>query len=108
MNTSHFVVTVILLGFLVSWIPRVAPFILVKYKGLPSKVVQFLRYLPLSILFALTVSSLFQEEVGRVPRLQTLEFLAAIPTLYIAYKSKNLLYAVLTGIICMAVIRLAF
>lgn len=106
MNTSSVVITVILLGFLVSWIPRVAPFVLVKYKALPDRVTQFLRYLPLSILFALTVSSLFHEEVGTLPRLQGLECLASLPTFYVAYRYKNLLYAVLVGIVSMALIRL--
>ncbi|HGH7807253.1 TPA: AzlD domain-containing protein, partial [Streptococcus agalactiae] len=49
----------ILLGFVVSWVPRVAPFIFVKYKGLPNSLVKFLKFLPLSILFALTFSSFF-------------------------------------------------
>ncbi len=108
MSVSGYVLLAILLGFVVSWVPRVAPFILVKYKGLPDIVIRFLKYLPVSILFALTFSSLFDTEIGHLPHLKGLEVLASLPTFYIAYKSKNLLYAVITGIISMAILRLIF
>ena len=42
MSVSSYVLVAILLGFVVSWVPRVAPFILVKYKGLPEIVIRFL------------------------------------------------------------------
>ncbi|EJN94433.1 AzlD domain-containing protein [Streptococcus ratti] len=108
MSLDSYVLTAVLLGFVVSWLPRIAPFILVKYKGLPDIVVRFLKYLPVSILFALTFSSLLSEKIGSLPQVHWLEVLASLPTFYIAYKSKNLLYAVLTGIAAMAVIRLLF
>ena len=41
MAVNSFILIAILLGFVVSWVPRVLPFILVKYKGLPDIVVQF-------------------------------------------------------------------
>lgn len=41
MSVSSYVSVAILLGFVVSWVPRVAPFILVKYKGLPEIVIRF-------------------------------------------------------------------
>lgn len=49
MAVNKFILVAILLGFLVSWVPRVLPFVLVKYKGLPDIVVRFLHYLPVSI-----------------------------------------------------------
>ena len=108
MDVTSYVLAGIFLGFLVSWIPRIAPFILVKYKGLPHIVIRFLKYLPISILFALTFSSLFVVKSGRLPQLKVLEVLASIPTFYIAFKSRNLLYAVVTGIISIAILRLIF
>lgn len=106
MTVSSFILTAILLGFVVSWVPRVLPFVLVKYKGLPDIVVRFLHYLPVSILFALILSSLMTEKVGQFPTVKWSEILATVPTLIVAYKSKNLLYAVLVGMACMALIRL--
>lgn len=106
MSVNSFILTAILLGFVVSWVPRILPFVLVKYKGLPDIVVRFLSYLPVSILFALILSSLTTEKVGQLPSFKGLEILATVPTLLVAYKSKNLLYAVLVGMVCMALIRL--
>ncbi|HGC8773100.1 TPA: AzlD domain-containing protein [Streptococcus agalactiae] len=98
----------ILLGFVVSWVPRVAPFICVKYKGLPNSLVKFLKFLPLSILFALTFSSFFSVKLGQLPTLKWLDLLAGIPTLVVTIRYRNLFYTVLTGIVTMALLRLLF
>ena len=95
MAVNKFILIAILLGFVVSWVPRVLPFVLVKYKGLPDIVVRFLHYLPVSILFALI-------------QFKWMEILATVPTVIVAFKSKNLLYAVIVGIISMALIRFVF
>ncbi|HGD2808867.1 TPA: AzlD domain-containing protein [Streptococcus agalactiae] len=98
----------ILLGFVVSWVPRVAPFIFVKYKRLPNSLVKFLKFLPLSILFALTFSSFFLVKLGQLPTLKWLDLLAGIPTLVVTIRYRNLFYTVLTGIVTMALLRLLF
>ena len=108
MAVNKFILTAILLGFIVSWVPRILPFVLVKYKGLPDIVVRFLHYLPVSILFALILSSLMIENIGHLPQLKWMEILASAPTVIVAFKSKNLLYAVIVGIVSMALIRLVF
>lgn len=109
MAVNKFILVAILLGFLVSWVPRVLPFVLVKYKGLPDIVVRFLHYLPVSILFALILSSsLTTEKIGHLPQFKWMEILATVPTVIVAFKSKNLLYAVIVGIISMALIRFVF
>ena len=107
MAVNNFILIAILLGFVVSWVPRVLPFVLVKYKGLPDIVVRFLHYLPVSILFALILSSL-TTEIGHLPQFKWMEILATVPTVIVAFKSKNLLYAVIVGIVSMALIRLVF
>ena len=61
---SKYILLVILLSALVTWIPRVLPFILVKYKGLPLMVERFLKYLPVSIIFALILSSVTNAKTG--------------------------------------------
>ena len=98
----------VVMWYVVSWVPRVLPFVLVKYKGLPDIVVRFLHYLPVSILFALILSSLTTEKIGHLPQFKWMEILATVPTVIVAFKSKNLLYAVIVGIVSMALIRLVF
>ena len=77
-------------------------------RGLPDIVVRFLHYLPVSILFALILSSLTVEKIGHLPQFKWMEILATVPTVIVAFKSKNLLYAVIVGIVSMALIRFVF
>ena len=63
---------------------------------------QFLSSLPLIL------SSLTTEKIGHLPQFKWMEILATVPTVIVAFKSKNLLYAVIVGIISMALIRFVF
>ena len=49
---SKYLLLAVIFSGLVTWIPRMIPFILVKYKGLPAIVERFLKFLPVSIIFA--------------------------------------------------------
>ena len=101
MAVNKFILIAILLGFVVSWVPRVLPFVL-------DIVVRFLHYLPVSMLCALILSSLTTEKIGHLPQFKWMEILATVPTVIVAFKSKNLLYAVIVGIISMALICFVF
>ncbi|KXT75564.1 AzlD domain-containing protein [Streptococcus sp. DD12] len=106
MKLDSVVLWAILLGGLVTWVPRILPFILTQYKGLPQLVLKFLHYLPISIIFALTLSSLLVEKTGHLPQLKWADFLAVFPSLFVALRSQNILWSVLTGVVCVAVFRL--
>ncbi|WP_193441085.1 AzlD domain-containing protein, partial [Streptococcus suis] len=51
------ILLIILVAALVTWVPRVLPFVLTQNKSLPPKLVKFLSFLPITIIFALTLSS---------------------------------------------------
>ena len=93
---------------LVTWIPRMIPFILVKYKGLPAIVERFLKFLPVSIIFALILSSVVTGKVGSLPQIKWLDFLAVFPTAWVAFRYRNLVGTVLFGVVLTAVLRLVF
>ncbi|ABV09142.1 AzlD domain-containing protein [Streptococcus gordonii] len=103
---SKYILLAILLSALVTWIPRVLPFILVKYKGLPPMVERFLKYLPVSIIFALILSSVTNAKTGQLPSFKWLDLLAVFPTTYIAFKYKNLILTVICGVVLVALLRL--
>lgn len=103
---SKYILLAILLSALVTWIPRVLPFILVKYKGLPPMVERFLKYLPVSIIFALILSSVTNAKTGQLPSFKWLDLLAIFPTTYIAFKYKNLILTVICGVVLVALLRL--
>ncbi|MGT2926423.1 AzlD domain-containing protein [Streptococcus cuniculipharyngis] len=105
---SSSVVSIILVAAGVTWLPRVLPFLLTQGKSLPTGVIKFLRFLPLTIIFALTLSSLVDEKIGRLPSFLLVESLAVVPTFWIVVKSKNILLAVLVGILSTAILRFFF
>ncbi|CYY10455.1 AzlD domain-containing protein [Streptococcus suis] len=102
------VLLIILASALVTWLPRVLPFVLTQNKSLPPKLVKFLSFLPITIIFALTLSSIMDEEVGSLPSLLPVESLALIPTFLVVLRTKNILLAVVVGVLTTAALRLIF
>lgn len=103
-----YIFTAILACALVTWVPRVLPFILVKYKGLPPVLERFLQYLPVSIIFALILSGITEAQPGHLPGLKWLDLLALLPTTYVAFRYRNLVGTVLFGVVLIAVLRFFF
>ncbi|AUA18197.1 AzlD domain-containing protein [Streptococcus suis] len=102
------VLLIILAAALVTWLPRVLPFVLTQNKSLPPKLVKFLSFLPITIIFALTLSSIMDEKVGSLPSLLPVESLALIPTFLVVLRTKNILLAVVVGVLTTAALRLLF
>ncbi|MCQ8260776.1 AzlD domain-containing protein [Streptococcus suis] len=102
------ILLIILAAALVTWLPRVLPFILTQNKSLPPKLVKFLSFLPITIIFALTLSSIMDEKVGSLPSLLPVESLALIPTFLVVLRTKNILLAVVIGVLTTAALRLLF
>ena len=108
MRVNSTIFMAILASALVTWIPRILPFLLVKYKGLPAPVIRFLKYLPISIIFALILSSLVEGKMGSLPQFLWLDLMVTIPSFFIAFRYKNLMGTVLFGIALIALLRLVF
>ncbi|HEM2815956.1 MULTISPECIES: AzlD domain-containing protein [Streptococcus] len=102
------ILLIILAAALVTWVPRVLPFVLTQNKSLPPKLVKFLSFLPITIIFALTLSSIMDEKVGSLPSLLPVESLALIPTFLVVLRTKNILLAVVVGVLTTAALRLIF
>ncbi|MGQ7413661.1 AzlD domain-containing protein [Streptococcus suis] len=102
------VLLIILAAALVTWVPRVLPFVLTQNKSLPPKLVKFLSFLPITIIFALTLSSIMDEKVGSLPSLLPVESLALLPTFLVVLRTKNILFAVVVGVLTTAALRLIF
>ena len=91
-----------------TWLSRITPFILVKYRGLPKIVERFLQYLPVSIIFALILSSITKGGVGQLPTFKWLDLIAVFPTIYIAFRYRNLVVTVIFGVVLVAGLRFIF
>lgn len=103
-NKSIFLI--ILASAAVTWFPRVLPFVLTKNKSLPPLMTRFLGFLPISIIFALTLSSIMKEEQGQLPVLLPIESVAVLPTFLVMVKIKNILLSVVVGVLAVALLRL--
>ncbi|MFT8319642.1 MAG: AzlD domain-containing protein [Bacillus sp. (in: firmicutes)] len=90
---------------LVTIIPRILPFILVRNFSIPALVEKWLSYIPICIFTGLIVESFLTTDANGF-QLNWNYLLAAVPTFIIAVKTKSLLTTVLIGVFCMALIRL--
>lgn len=105
---NQYILGAILVSALVTWLPRVLPYGLVRLGELPDKVVQFLGYLPITIIFSLILSSVFPGQIGRWPQVQWIELVAVFPTFLVLGKTRNVMLAVLAGVLCVAFLRYLF
>ena len=105
---NNYIFVAILLSALVTWLSRITPFILVKYRGLPKIVERFLQYLPVSIIFALILSSITKGGVGQLPNFQRLDLIDVFQTIYIAFSHPNLVVNVILGVVFVDGLRFIF
>lgn len=106
--TTTFAMVLLILGCaLVTWVPRVLPFILVKNMKMPDIVLRWLAYIPVCILSALVIEGLFKHEQSFVT-VNWLNVAAFIPTLLVALLTKSLSKTVIAGVLTMALLRFLF
>ena len=103
---NNYILMAIIFSGLATWLSRIIPVVLVKYRGLPLVVERFLKYLPVSIIFALILSSVSNAQIGQFPSFKWLDLVVVFPTTYVAFKYKNLILTVIFGVILIALLRL--
>jgi branched-subunit amino acid transport protein len=89
---------------LVTWLPRVIPFILVRNLELPQVVLRWLQFIPVCILSALVFQSLLNTE-GKFVTLNGENTVAFVPTLLVALWTKSLSKTVIVGVLTVAILR---
>ncbi|MBQ0138813.1 MAG: AzlD domain-containing protein [Kurthia sp.] len=89
---------------LVTWVPRILPFIFVRTMKLPAIVMRWLAYIPVCILSALVISNLFEKH-DQLVVLNWPIFFAFLPTVLVAIWTKSLSITVIVGVVSMAAIR---
>lgn len=84
---------------------RVLPFAFVKQVSMPAWLIDFLTFVPITIMTALCCQSLFVANPGHLATLNVANCLAAIPATIAGILTKSLLMVVVVGIMAMAVLR---
>lgn len=108
MTTSIAMVLLILGCAVVTWAPRILPFVLVKNIALPKIVLRWLAYIPVCILSALVIEGLFEKEESSIVMIDWMNLLALLPTLFVALLTKSLSKTVIAGVLTMALLRYLF
>ena len=91
---------------LVTYLPRLLPVWLLASRRLPEPAITWLRYVPASVLAAMLFPAIFTEQGQLNLHAGNLSFWAALPTLLVAWKTRSLFYAVVTGMLTIALLRL--
>jgi len=107
MPSTKFIIWTIIACGIVTLLSRIMPFILLKKFNLPAKVVDFLSFVPITIMAALWFENLFKQNIGHLPQIDYANLIASVPTVLTAILTKKLLLIVIVGIISLALVRLA-
>ncbi|MEK5442300.1 MULTISPECIES: AzlD domain-containing protein [unclassified Fredinandcohnia] len=107
MSLNVSILLIILGSAIVTFIPRVVPFIVIRKIGLPKVVIKWLSFIPICIFTALIVDSFIIEDESLLS-IDWRVLAAIIPTLIVAIWTKSLSVTVIVGVVCMATIRFVF
>lgn len=105
MTSEQMVYLVILGSAIVTWVPRILPFVFVSERPLPPLVSLWLSFIPVCIFTALIVDALILQRDGSV-YLDWRACLAIGPTLLVAWCTKSLTWTVVIGVVTIAILRL--
>lgn len=104
MNSFNLLLLIIACG-LVTWIPRIAPFIFSKKMTFSKFWKRFMTYIPMCILTALLIQNLLIIEKGKLTTINIENLVVTLPTLVIAFLTKSLMWTVVFGIVAMTLVR---
>ena len=90
---------------LVTYLPRLLPVWLLASRKLPPPVMAWLRYVPAAVLAAMLFPAIFTTGGALHLAPTNVAFWAALPTLYVAIRTRSLFYAVLAGMGSIALLR---
>lgn len=106
MPTVNFILWTIFGTGLVTWLSRVIPFVILKKLTLSPTIIEFLSFVPVTIMAALWFQQIFIPHLGHFPTIDYVNLWSSLPTVLAAIISKNLLVIVVVGIVSAAIVNL--
>ena len=107
MELSLYIVIIIIGSGIVTLLPRVIPLVFLNNIKLKKSVINWLNYVPVSVLSALLAQELLFSN-GQISIFNNEKILAALPTFLVAILTKSLLGTVLVGVISMLIIKIIY
>ena len=108
MSISMYLILITLSCFILTWIIRVSPFVLLSKVDLPESVIKWLQYVPVCLFTALILEGMLNQEGNAGFTLNFESVIVAIPTILIALIFRSLTITVIAGMFIMAIVRLVF
>ncbi|MDO8644099.1 MAG: AzlD domain-containing protein [bacterium] len=105
MEKELILLTIVLMSA-VTVLPRVLPVWILARRNLPRPVMIWLSYIPCTVLSALLLPELVVRQETVDFSFSNLYFWIAIPAFGVGLKTRNLFYAIITGIGGLALVRL--
>jgi branched-subunit amino acid transport protein len=105
MDQKIIFLTIIGMG-IVTYIPRVLPVWLLSNRSLPDSVKTWLSYIPVAVLSAMLLPSLFLQDGQISFNWDNIYLWAAIPAGLVAWRKRSLFGTVIVGMSCVALFRL--
>lgn len=107
MMTVRPAILLLFLGMaLVTYLPRMAPLVILSRLALPHWLLRWLSFVPVAVLSALLAKELLVNGTQIDVSLRHPHLWAAIPAFIVAAKTRSLMGTVLVGIASMALVRL--
>ncbi|RTX73652.1 AzlD domain-containing protein [Mammaliicoccus sciuri] len=108
MSISMYLILITVSCFVLTWIIRVSPFVLLSKADLPESVIKWLQYVPVCLFTALILEGMLNQEGNVGFTLNFESIIVAIPTILIALIFRSLTITVIAGMFIMAIVRLVF
>ncbi|WP_413518125.1 AzlD domain-containing protein [Carnobacterium maltaromaticum] len=84
----------------VTYLPRMLPMLLLNNREIPEKIVRWMSFIPVSIFASLIFSDIFfWENQFSINPLENLKLIPAIVVFFIAYKTKNIMWSIVFGVV---------
>lgn len=106
MSISMYLIIITVGCFVITWVIRVAPFVLLSKLDLPNGVIKWLQFVPICLFTALIVEGMLDKEERFGYTFNVESIVVAIPTIIIALVTKSLTISVIVGMVVMAMVRL--
>lgn len=107
MQLSLYILIIIIVSGIVTLLPRVIPLVFLNDIKLKKSVINWLNYIPVSVLSALLAQELLFSN-GQISIFNNEKILAALPTFLVAILTKSLLWTVIIGVISMVIIKFIY
>lgn len=107
MSTETKIYLVIFGMWLVNYLPRMLPMVVLSKLNIPEPVIRWLGFVPVAVLAAILMPTLLMPEPAQQLSLglENKDLLAAVPAFAVALKTRSLVWTLLAGMAVMALLQ---